>query len=1218
MIKANKILWLANLFFIGCMFFCPNANSQQPGKKKNILFSQLNSDEGLSDNYIYDMCTDKNGNLWVATGDGLNMFNGKKVTRFFKQEYPQLRSDNYREILCDENNRIWIMSFTGDVTLIDENRRFHHLSPYLKEKSLRIRWILHTKNQGIMLLMDDGIYSFAAGNRILTQDSLSINSFSKIEVAGLDTMQAKGFLQIDHYDDNSYIITKDYGFYRVDFKEKTIGKKYAIPKLDMFPKWGPQDMLAYDYSKSKLISINLANEEITYPLDGIVDQFGQPLTEQVVNTKKINDEEVLLATFKDGLYIFNIKTKKLYHYKHDAADPTSIANNRPNIITTDSTGWVFVGATPNGVSYFKTNAVIGQQTVFKDKKGNGYDGFINNLTSKDDDTYYLGVDDNLLEWKRSTNTTNFIDLGATIGKSSLNNEVVVRLCFDNSNRLWVATATPNIFVLDDNKKLVKHLTNDTRIANCIPGGSIWDMKLQPDGFVWVCSSHGMYRINPNNFQVDRFKQHPLSAIRSSSCSFSFFSDSDNVWIGVYSKGLWHYQFSTQKLTNFNTSNSALTSNDIFCINKDDFGNLYAGGPTGLFILLTNGKAKTITDKDGLLSNRVEILMLDKKNRMWMGNDVALSCLDIKDTSLRVFDERYGLSVQGFRIGSYFQNLEGEMFWGTEKGLQYFYPDELYNYKPELKVSINRIETRDIISNLTQSNVYHLSATDNYVTFYFNAIEYLTQLKTFYEYKLEGVDQNWIKVINEDFVRYNSLRPGEYVFRLRASNDNKTWKDSENEVTVIIASPFYATWWFKALSLVIGLIIIWWVLKYFARKQLKQREELETEVVINYFASQINRHQKTDDMLWDIAKNCISRLNFEDCVIYLIDEERNVLLQKAAYGPKMERDFTIYQPIEIPIGKGIVGTVAQTGRPELIGNTEIDKRYIADDARRLSELAVPLIVDNKVIGVIDSEHSQKNFFKQKHLNILNTVAVLCATQIQRVRAEEEKQQAKIETLENKQKMAESRLQSLRLQMNPHFLFNALNSIQQMILANEEMVATRYLSKFSKLLRTILVHSDKEFVSLKEELEILNLYIDLESIRFKDSFKYNIECDEEIDTDEIKLPTLLIQPFVENAIWHGLMHKEGERFLQVKFSEQHDCIHCVIEDNGIGRERSREAKLATGQGKKHTSKGIEVSIERLKAMSNGNGRVGSLQIFDLTDKNGNAIGTRVEIIFPAQNN
>ena len=98
----------------------------------------------------------------------------------------------------------------------------------------------------------------------------------------------------------------------------------------------------------------------------------------------------------------------------------------------------------------------------------------------------------------------------------------------------------------------------------------------------------------------------------------------------------------------------------------------------------------------------------------------------------------------------------------------------------------------------------------------------------------------------------------------------------------------------------------------------------------------------------------------------------------------------------------------------------------------------------------------------------------------------------------------------------------------------------------------------------------------------------------------------------------MHKEGERLLQVKFSEQDETIHCIVEDNGIGREKSGETKLATGQGKKHTSKGIQVSMERLRSMNNGNGTEGSLQIFDLKDQNGNATGTRVEIIFPIKNN
>ena len=652
------------------------------------------------------------------------------------------------------------------------------------------------------------------------------------------------------------------------------------------------------------------------------------------------------------------------------------------------------------------------------------------------------------------------------------------------------------------------------------------------------------------------------------------------------------------------------------MNADAEGNLYVANMRGLRIYYKDGREKVIRRKDGLLIDRAEGLLLDRNKRMWIGNDIGLACYNPADSSLRVFDGRYGMSIFGFRVGSYFQMANGEFFFGTPKGLQYFQPDSLYNKVINLNVSVSRIETKDIVSGITDDREFSLAASDNQVTFHFSSVDFSPHQNTFYEYKLVDLDKDWIRT-DQNSVRYNSLPAGRYVFKVRVSNDNRTWQESGNEVAIVIAKKFYQTWWFRLLGVIVVLLLVWYVLKYYKRKQEIQREELETEVVINYFASRINSHQRTGDILWDVAKNCISKLNFEDCVIYLLDEEKNVLVQKAAWGPKAEKDFTIYQPIEIPVGKGIVGHVAKTGKPELISNTVLDERYIADDARRYSELSVPLIIDGKVIGVIDSEHSRKNFFTQKHLNIVSTIAVLCANQIQRAKAIEEKQQATIEALETKQKVTESRLQSLRLQMNPHFLFNALNSIQQMILANEEMVATRYLSRFSKLLRSILVHSDKEMVTLNEELEILNLYIELEAIRFKDSFKYKIICEDGIDRDELKVPTLLVQPFVENAIWHGLMHKEGNRELTVRFEDNDDFLQCTIEDNGIGREMADKTKLASGKDKKHTSKGISVSMERLKTLSNGHAKEELLQIIDLKDEAGRPAGTRVIINIPILN-
>lgn len=216
--------------------------------------------------------------------------------------------------------------------------------------------------------------------------------------------------------------------------------------------------------------------------------------------------------------------------------------------------------------------------------------------------------------------------------------------------------------------------------------------------------------------------------------------------------------------------------------------------------------------------------------------------------------------------------------------------------------------------------------------------------------------------------------------------------------------------------------------------------------------------------------------------------------------------------------------------------------------------------------------------------------------------------KLTALQFELEAAEAKLQSLRLQMNPHFLFNALNSIQELILTGNSDGAALYLSKFSKLLRMILMHSDHEFLSLREEIGILELYLELESLRFYDTFEYKIDYEPGLDLDEYKLPTLLVQPFVENAIWHGLLHKEGMRNLIVRFeTDNNDNLICTIEDNGIGRAAALNFKNIGG----HTGKGVSSSAERLQVLSSRLGRKNALEIIDLVSEDGTATGTSVRI-------
>jgi sensor histidine kinase YesM len=316
-------------------------------------------------------------------------------------------------------------------------------------------------------------------------------------------------------------------------------------------------------------------------------------------------------------------------------------------------------------------------------------------------------------------------------------------------------------------------------------------------------------------------------------------------------------------------------------------------------------------------------------------------------------------------------------------------------------------------------------------------------------------------------------------------------------------------------------------------------------------------------------------------------------------------------LEIETGKGIVGAVAETGRPLLINDTSSDERYIIDDEPRLSELAVPILHDNKVIGVIDSEHRHKNFFTEEHLKAMTTIASISSNKIAEAQAKSYAKENEIKLLEINKMLAESQLMALRAQMNPHFVFNCLNSIQECIVTQKYGEASNYLNKFSKLFRMVLNNSGRNLIVIDEEKEVLELYLQLEQMRFEKSFSYRIIVDEELETEEILIPSMLLQPYVENALWHGLMHKEGERNLTIQFRRINDDIfQCVIDDNGIGRQRSFELKAAQSKAKRHESKGLKISKDRLDVLER-QGYHATLEIKDKQDETGNAVGTTIII-------
>jgi sensor histidine kinase YesM len=257
--------------------------------------------------------------------------------------------------------------------------------------------------------------------------------------------------------------------------------------------------------------------------------------------------------------------------------------------------------------------------------------------------------------------------------------------------------------------------------------------------------------------------------------------------------------------------------------------------------------------------------------------------------------------------------------------------------------------------------------------------------------------------------------------------------------------------------------------------------------------------------------------------------------------------------------------------------------------------------------------EKNQLQQSYARQLETELQVRTQQVQAQSEQLEKQHIKQIELNFEQQLAEIQMMALRAQMNPHFIFNCLNSIQLYTTSNDATKASDYLNRFSQLIRLVLENSRSEQVTLSNELEALRLYLEMEAMRFKDKLRFYIDVDTGLDTDLIEIPPLLLQPYVENAIWHGLMHKPEGGLVQVKVEPiQEDCLRITITDDGIGRTRATELKSLSAT--RHKSFGMKVTGERISLINRLYQTHTRVQVHDLTDVSGNPAGTEVVLEIP----
>lgn len=1159
-----------------------NGLNRYDGSNFLVMKSNRHNSHSLLNNSIHGITEDKNGLIYCATEGGLSCYN-KSLRQF---DNYQIVDDSVNDatamagVKCDRQGRIWCLTPRGLYEFIPATKKFK-----------RYKHI-------------DG------DSTTLSSDVLAKNGMAEDPVRkGIWLATDKG---LNFFDTEKNIV---YNYKNNPMKWKVFDDHHIFPiHFDQWNKLHYGDNNNYEYCVFDIEKNEVIRRTITeHSRRNNAGAFAQIFPDSKGNT--------WICTWSYTLYFVDGNTNEIKEIWNDKSNPQSINADFFWDVYEDKEGTIWIGGL-NGISYFNPEKISYQIYKPKDeypiwKKYNKILSFYEDS----DSLLWFGTEGNGLfsyDFKKEEyHNYNMMPPGIITDRNYYKNSVLS--ISENNNVLWLGTRD-GLFLFDKEKKKFKEF-KEIYLKDSSGDAYIMNVIRDNSGMMWInLWGYGIYVVNPDNYQYTHYvhKDGDSTSLLEDNIAWMYKDDKGRMWLGTFAqKGIQLFNERENNFRLYTTSerdqNGILTTGAMFGLYNDNAGNLWITSKGDGLIKLNpeTGAFKTFRESDGLAYDHSMAIVKDNFGKLWIAGYNLVTVVDPVKEKFENFAIKYGETDYQYRNKMYLLK-NGKIASSILGAFVILDPSKQQdNFKPQ-PVIISSFKVFEKEFPFINGEDVHLSYKQNFFSIAYSLLSGVDREKYHFQYKLEGFDKDWVDAGKRQLATYTNVPGGNYIFKVKAINSLGQETEHLTTINISITKIFYQTWWFRFIMAFTMFMII----RLYVRYRERQQKQLEAEQAITYFANSEYTNSNAEEILWDMARNCISRLGFEDCVIYLIDEDKDALIQKAALGAKTMDLKTITNPIEIPVGKGIVGSVAVSGKTERINDTSKDSRYILDDAMRFSEITVPIVHEGKVIGVIDSEHHKKHFFTKEHQSILETMASICATKIVNAQAVQVLAEKEIKLLEIDKKVAETRLMALRAQMNPHFIFNCLNAIDNYILKNDADQASRYLNKFARLVRSILSESDKNFITLKKELDLLNNYIELENIRLTEKFDYTLQLDPSIDINDIEIPTMVLQPFVENAIVHGLAHQTGKKTLSISISLTDETLKCIIEDSGVGREealRIKNSKIQT-----HESKGMRVTEGRLELLQQEVKEKGTVIITDLYDAEGKPAGTRVEINVPFEEN
>lgn len=836
----------------------------------DIEFDRYTTKEGLSNGYINTILQDSKGFMWIGTPNGLNRFDGISFKNYYfdPKDSTSISGSWINSMTEDANGNLWLMTSNGICVYDRKNDKFSRKTIIVNDIRLT-GYFFYTctiDSKGYLWVSASNldIFRFKLYDNPEIQSGILHAERFAIDEEDVDFNYKNNIFSIvEDQDSRIWLATYSNKLYYFDrTQNKFIGQPLNIPGSVKFSNKRKdlikdssgdlfltiEDVGLIQYNKTKNIC------KLYTPLANGIGPRGKVLfaiAEDSEGRIWIGDRD------SEGITIFNKKTGKFSYCQADKWNPYSLLANKINCIYRDPTGDLWVGTIIGiskyspGKSKFKrfiSNSNIPHQLghnntlCFAEGKG---------------DVIWIGTDGGGLN-KFDRKTGLFTYYQHEEGKTNtLSSNAVISACEDHEGTVWMGTYHGGLAKLKDGK--FSAYLPDPKNPHAVASRNVWYVMEDSKQNIWVGTlDKGIDLLDrkTGNFYNYSYKANDRTGLCNNTINSIYEDSKKHLYIatshGVSILDLNAFDFTkapdSLTFTNlfYSEKGNSLSSDNVYCT-KEDYNGIIWFGTLSSGLDRYDPVSKTFTNystNDGLPGNSITSILVDSLNNLWLGTDKGLAKFNPATKKISVFDTKDGLqnrSIKGWALKTH----DGEMYFGGPDGFNSFYPGSLKAnlnlHRPNVfitgfKIFNNSIRPNEVFdgrvvltTDITEAKEVVLKHDENFFSFEFIALDFTTPEKNKYAYQLEGFDQNWMVCDTKREASYTNLDPGEYVFRVKASNNDGVWNEKGTSFKLIILPPWWETWWFRAILALTFTVFI--VVMYYLRVARFRKHEARLKKMV---------------------------------------------------------------------------------------------------------------------------------------------------------------------------------------------------------------------------------------------------------------------------------------------------------------------------------------------------------------------------------------------------